>query len=256
MDSYDTSNNPEGRNQHKDCLSLGPHHQWSGDGHDKLSKIGFLIWAIHDQWSGKWLGMWVVPNNRLKTSIAYLYLSLIYEIGGMPLQTTTDCGSETMEVYGFATALREFFSPNLSTDELPAHQFLKSVHNITIECGWLHVDLVQWLWPQLIQQELDKLKHWLNTHTVQFNWNKILPSGVSSNVAIALHKDYGVEDCLQPVDCDVVKNLMVEIGGKDLVRFVDTEYSAHAQLIFNNLGFKDLTFQNVWPFFSAMLPLM
>ena len=64
-------------------VSLGPHHQWSGDGHDKLSKIGFPIWAIRDQWSGKWLGMWVVLNNRLKTSIAYLYLSLVYEIGGM-----------------------------------------------------------------------------------------------------------------------------------------------------------------------------
>ncbi|KAG1852177.1 hypothetical protein F4604DRAFT_1518149, partial [Suillus subluteus] len=103
-------------------VSLGPHHQWSGDGHDKLSKIGFPIWAIRDQWSGKWLGMWVVPNNRLKTSIAYLYLSLVHELGGMfcesiqvawfiiylgmPLQTTTDCGSETTEVYCFATALR------------------------------------------------------------------------------------------------------------------------------------------------------
>ncbi|KAG1725924.1 hypothetical protein EDB19DRAFT_1914861 [Suillus lakei] len=264
-------------------VSLGPHHQWSGDGHDKLSKIGFPIWAIHDQWSGKWLGMWVVPNNQLKTSIAYLYLSLVYEIGGMPLQTTTDCGSETTEVYGFATALREFFSPNLSTDELPAHQFLKSVHNIMIERGWLRVrvqwgdnvkvfweageeiynnmdprqyDLVQWLWLRLIQQELNKLKNHLNTHTVRFDRNKILPSGVSPNVAMALHKDYHVEDCLQSVDRDIVKNLMVEIGGEDLICFVDTEYSAHAQSIFDDLGFIGLTFQNVWQIFSAMLPLM
>jgi hypothetical protein len=63
-------------------VSLGPHHQWSGDGHDKLSKIGFPIWAVCDQWSGKWLGMRVVPNNQLKTSIAYLYLSLVHELGG------------------------------------------------------------------------------------------------------------------------------------------------------------------------------
>lgn len=75
---------------------------------------------------------------------------------------TTDCGSETTEVYGFANALRsvimlvnyyysglstphyrEIFSPNLSTDELPTHRFLKSIHNIIIECGWLHVR-VQW----------------------------------------------------------------------------------------------------------------
>ncbi|KAG1859675.1 hypothetical protein F4604DRAFT_1588966 [Suillus subluteus] len=260
-----------------------PHHQWSGDGHDKLSKIGFPIWAIHDQWSGKWLGMWVVPNNQLKTSIAYLYLSLVHKLGGMPLQTTTDCRSKTTEVYGFVTALREIFSPNLSTDELPAHQFLKSIHNITIKHGWLRVRvqwgdnvkvfweageaiyndmdphqyaLVQWLWPRLIQQELDKLKHRLNTHTVQYDHDKLLPLGVSPNIAMSLHEDYDAENCLQLVDRDVVKNLMEEIGGENLIHFVDSEYSAAAQLIFDDLGFTFLTFKNVWPMFSVMLPLM
>lgn len=81
---------------------------------------------------------------------------------GMPLQTTTDCGSETTQVYGFANALqyvflihskfvspstkyifREYFSPHLSIDELPAHCFLHSVNNITIERGWLQLHL-QW----------------------------------------------------------------------------------------------------------------
>jgi len=52
---------------------------------------------------------------------------------------------------------------------------------------------------------------------------------------MALHKDYHAEDCLQAVDCDVVKNLIVEIGGEELIHFVDTEYSTHAQLIFDSL---------------------
>lgn len=38
---------------------------------------------------------------------------------------------------------REHFSLNLSIDEFPAHRFLKSVHNIMIECCWLRV-WVQW----------------------------------------------------------------------------------------------------------------
>lgn len=66
--------------------------------------------------------MWVVPNNWLETSISYLYLFLMYEIGGMfcwcillawftiypgmPLQTTTNYRSETTEVYGFVTTLK------------------------------------------------------------------------------------------------------------------------------------------------------
>jgi hypothetical protein len=62
--------------------SLGPHHEWSGDGHDKLVKLGFPIWGIRDKWSGKWLGLWVVPNNRYKEAVAYLYLSLVTELAG------------------------------------------------------------------------------------------------------------------------------------------------------------------------------
>jgi hypothetical protein len=47
-----------------------------------LKKIGFPVWAIRDIWSSKWLGLWTVPDNRLKTVIAYLYLKLIEELGG------------------------------------------------------------------------------------------------------------------------------------------------------------------------------
>ncbi|KIK77441.1 hypothetical protein PAXRUDRAFT_166828, partial [Paxillus rubicundulus Ve08.2h10] len=85
-------------------VALGPHHEWS-DGHDKLTSIGFPIWGVCDKWSGKWLGLWVVPNNCLKSAIAYLYLSTIESVGGMPLQMTIDCGSETMQVFSLANAL-------------------------------------------------------------------------------------------------------------------------------------------------------
>jgi hypothetical protein len=108
---------------HVALVALGRHHQWSGDGHDKLVKIRFPVWGIRDMRSGKWFGLWTVPDNRLKVTIAYLYLSLVAELGGrsilhladlsntvyaagMPIQSTTDCGSETMEVYGFTNALR------------------------------------------------------------------------------------------------------------------------------------------------------
>lgn len=114
---------------HTQLVALGPNHEWSGDGHDKLSAIRFPIWGIHDKWSGRWLGLWVVPNNRVKNAVAYMYLSLVYRIGGksqldlfgskfdnisqisdhitgMSVQMTTDCGSETTEVFGFANALR------------------------------------------------------------------------------------------------------------------------------------------------------
>ncbi|KIJ48438.1 hypothetical protein M422DRAFT_247775 [Sphaerobolus stellatus SS14] len=122
---------------------LGPHQEWSGDGHDKLTAIGFPVWGVRDVWSGVWLGLWVLPNNRLKAAIAYLYLSLVEKMGGMSVQMTTDCGSETGHVFALANILREIFSPELVDGEIPAHRFLRSVTNITIERGWLQLRL-QW----------------------------------------------------------------------------------------------------------------
>lgn len=78
-----TMREPDAQKIHRGVLvSLGPHHEWSCDGHDKLSRIGFPIWGVRDKWSGKWLALWVVPNNRLMAAIAYLYLSLIVLLGG------------------------------------------------------------------------------------------------------------------------------------------------------------------------------
>lgn len=115
---------PTAKKTHRTPLvALGPNHEWSADGHDKLTSIGFPIWGVRDKWAGKWLGLWVIPNNRLKLAVAYLYLSLVYLLGGMdslhlvffdvditplgiPIQTTTDCGSETTRIFALASALR------------------------------------------------------------------------------------------------------------------------------------------------------
>ncbi|EGN91665.1 hypothetical protein SERLA73DRAFT_157463 [Serpula lacrymans var. lacrymans S7.3] len=85
-----------------------------------------LLSGVRDQWSGKWLGLWVVPNNRLKTTIGY------------PVPFSCVCLFKIQQIVGV-----EYFSPHLSPDELPAHRFLKSVHNITIEHGW-HSLRIQW----------------------------------------------------------------------------------------------------------------
>lgn len=63
-------------------VSIGIHERWTADGHDKLNKIGFPIWAAVDFATGKILDAWVVPNNRLGTVIAYLFLSLVEKFKG------------------------------------------------------------------------------------------------------------------------------------------------------------------------------
>ncbi len=36
-------------------VSLGPNHEWSPNGYDKLSTIGFPIWSVCNKYSGQWL---------------------------------------------------------------------------------------------------------------------------------------------------------------------------------------------------------
>lgn len=73
---------------------------------------------------------------------------------------------------------------------------------------------------------------------------------------MSLYEDYGIENHLEPVDRDVICQLMEELGGKDLICFMLEEYSAKAQVVFNSLRIQDLTLQNIWHSFQAMLPLM
>jgi hypothetical protein len=115
-------------------------------------------------------------------------------------------------------------------------------------------ELVQWLWPTLIQQELDELKERFNCHKTRYDSTKQLPSGVSPDVAYSLYEEYGAQNCLQPVDPDVVQNLMDAIGGEDLIRFVSVEYAARAQEVFDSLEVPKITFHNVWEIFQKMLP--
>jgi hypothetical protein len=63
-------------------VPVGIHERWAGDGHDKLYKIGFPIWAIVDDATGKWLGAWVVPSNRMGDIVAYLFLCCVELFGG------------------------------------------------------------------------------------------------------------------------------------------------------------------------------
>ena len=109
------------------------------------------------------------------------------------------------------------------------------------------------LWPTLIQQELDNFKDRMNCHVTRYDRTKKIPSGVSPDVAISLCTEYGGENCLQPIDVDVVQQLMDGVGN-DAIQFVPVEYANRAQEVFASLGVARLSFQNIWQVFSRMIP--
>ncbi|KAF8329718.1 uncharacterized protein EI90DRAFT_3061677 [Cantharellus anzutake] len=266
-------------------ISVGPGAEWSGDGHDKLKKIGFSIYGIRDVATGKWLKLKLLPDNRLKEAIAYVYLELIEEIGGMPVQSTTDHGSETTLMCAYAHALREFFYPELDGNEIPVHRFTSSTRNIVIERGWLrlreefgdnmvlvfrqgeeegiynpenleHYNLCRWLWSSFLAWGLEKWRLEQNAFRVRKLKNKPGPSGVSANIAYALPGTFGMKDVLlRDIDVEIVRRKKEQLS-QDSLHFVPPEYAERAKEVYNSLNVRELSIHNVWDIFRKMLSMM
>lgn len=267
---------------------LGIHERWAGDGHDKLYSIGFPIWGVVDDASSRWLGAWVVPSNRMGSIVAYLFLCLVEEIGGLPLEFSTDCGSETTQIYGIVNALREMFHADIDPSVLPAHRYVRSVHNIGIERSWLrlrlelgnnavlafrrgiddgiynssdtkHHELCQWIWPKLLRQELASFITFRNGVRMRKDKNKAGPSGCSRNEAFSLPESWGGVNCLLPLPENglaIIHGMKAALGGPALLDFVTPEFVQQAEAAYEELGVTDLTMENVWLVFQDLLPLI
>lgn len=268
-------------------ISRGPNEVWCCDGHDKLSKYGFGMWGIRDKFSRKWLGLWVLPNNRIGGVVAFLWLSLVHKLGGIPRQTSSDCGTENLEIAGFAGALQETLT-RAGDEAPPAHIFLRSVHHIPIECGWLdlrralgynlqihwergnnvyklndpiHQTLVRWLWPPVIQKELDRFCDEANNKRVRKQKNKVLPSGVSPNISYTFPERFEGEDCLQPIDRNLVQAMLDSERMRPEKRLatdwgVPDSFALRAQDAMRRLHIEEVTLPTIWITFSALLPFV
>ncbi|KAJ7210229.1 hypothetical protein C8J57DRAFT_1454178 [Mycena rebaudengoi] len=266
---------------------LGIHQRWAGDGHDKLYKLGFPIWAMVDvdDATAKILRAWVVPSNRMGDIIAYLFLCLAEEFEGVPLQTSTDCGSETTLLYGIVNAIRSMWHGDILSADVPPHVYLRSVHNISIERQWLRLrldfgdsavvnfqkgviegkynstnpdqfELCQWLWHRVLQADLDHYVATRNAMKMRLQREKPGPSGVYRNTAFSLYERWGGKNCLLPVNVEVIRQMKKDMGGDDLIAFSTPEFAARAQEVYDSLLITTLTQQNIWSVFTAMLPLV
>ncbi|KAJ6620215.1 hypothetical protein B0H10DRAFT_1946268 [Mycena sp. CBHHK59/15] len=97
--------------------AMGPFHEVSCDGHEKLGKqaldmgdIGLPIYGYKDTWSGTLLSI--------------------------PLQMTTDKGSEIGWQFAIQDALRHAFAPDVDPDVYAICRIIKSVHNTFIKGFW------------------------------------------------------------------------------------------------------------------------
>ncbi|KAJ7826448.1 hypothetical protein B0H14DRAFT_2817192 [Mycena olivaceomarginata] len=244
--------------------SIGPHEEWSMDGHDKLNRAGFGTYGIRDKWGGKFLHYRVLPSNRYAVVVGVVYLECVKKHGGIPVQGSSNRGSEVRDAHAFQTTLRQHFAPDLLDTVIPAWMFLPSMRNITVESGWRPlfytwgVNVLEqtsnWIWFPAIQRSLDQFCE-QNNHCIRKQKNKILPSGGTPNKFCSNPTAYGGKDCLILVDEDVIDQLLEEACAEahEHMRYVDDEFDVLAQEAYMALEEPEITLQNAWTVFRAMV---
>lgn len=58
------------------------------------------------------------------------------------------------------------------------------------------------------------------------------------------------------MDTRLVAEMMSELGGQDLLRFVSRGYELMARMVMEQVGIRELTLENAWDAFPAMMPYM
>ena len=115
------------------------------------------------------------------------------------------------------------------------------------------------LWPPLIQQELDEFCELANNRRIRKQKDKILPSGVSPNYAYTFPEKFGGEECLQPVNRDIVQEILdnMKAEHEHLTSWgVPDNFKAKVKLIKSQLGIEHVTLCDVWIYFNVILNLL
>ncbi|KAJ7021265.1 hypothetical protein C8F04DRAFT_1314842 [Mycena alexandri] len=277
--------------------ALGPFHEVSSDGHEKIGPdalkmgdIGLPIYGWKDKWTADLLKIDVVPNSRTNAAIGHLFLDFIEEYGGIALQSTTDKGSEVGWLEAIRTILWEQCAPDINPNVYPAHRSIKSVHNTVIEAFWrwlreklginlrdhilrgktehifdpnvvFHRDLFNWIFPPLVQAELNEFRTWWNQHQIRSQRNKNMPSGHVPADALEHPEFYGGINCFIKVPKEMIVELREflteEVGPRSKhLDWVDAEFATLAKSVHDALGSPQITLTNSWEIFKEMSTLI
>ncbi|KAG0126490.1 hypothetical protein HOY82DRAFT_491784, partial [Tuber indicum] len=112
----------------------GPNRVWSIDGHDKLSRFGFQIYAAIDGYSRFLIWCYIGHSNRTAVSVNKQYLVAVKDLGIISKLIRSDKGTETTLLANSHLALRRAQKPNLPFCK--AYSYGTSTKNIRIESWW------------------------------------------------------------------------------------------------------------------------
>ena len=113
-----------------------------------------------------------------------------------------------------------------------------------------------WLWPTIMQTELDKFVKLSNNRRICKQSKKILPSGVTPDFAFTFPERYGASNCLIPVDVQIVDEILndLKVEKEALTDWgVLQEFARKAEAGLTQMGVKEVTKSNAWIVFAALL---
>ncbi|KAJ7829855.1 hypothetical protein B0H14DRAFT_3716288 [Mycena olivaceomarginata] len=260
--------------------ALGPFHEVSLDGHEKLGKqalkmgdVGLLIYRWKDKWTAYLLKLAVVPKCRTNAAIGHLFLDFLKEIEGLlthscwlkALQTALRLGDQfktseqhapdiDLAVYPGTRAFWRWLREKLGVN-LRDHILRGKTDRICDPKVAFHCDLFNWIFPPLVQAELDEFRtYW---HLVRSQPNKNMPSGHVPADALEHPEVFGGINCLIKVPKETLANLRVflteEVGPRsEHLQWVDDEFAAIAEAVYKSIGSPHITLTNSWEIFRKM----
>lgn len=116
--------------------------------------------------------------------------------------------------------------------------------------------LLMWLWPPLIQCELDNFRHYSNNRQMRKQPEKLFPSGVSPHFAYSCPEEFGARECLQTVNLQVVNDILRELEDEKRMLSdwgIPPEFAERAKAALDMAGVDSITLSNVWVVFNAIL---
>lgn len=173
--------------QRRVYTSPGANAAWHIDGYDKLKPYGLPVHGCVDGFSRRVIWLKVCKSNNNPVIPASLFLQSVEEYGMRPVLVQTDCGTENGTLAGIQCLLAG------SED---AHRYSSSHSNQRIENWWshgkrqftawvidyfkglvhegklvlgnhLHMECVWFVYFNLLQLELDRVKQEWNTHCIR-----------------------------------------------------------------------------------------
>lgn len=136
VDSEGTALCLKGRLKRRVYRVKGPNHIWASDGHDKLKPWGITIYGFIDAWSRRILSLRVGINNNDPRRIGVYFLETVAKEGGIPQKTSTDHGTETLDICRHQITFVRAFSGLDEAKARKRHIYTTSPHNQKIECLW------------------------------------------------------------------------------------------------------------------------